>query len=109
MSYTHVVNEQPMLSSAARTTSGQSSGFRINSFLEGNILINVTAASGTLTIIPSISFDNSSYYRKDLTYEISAIGQYCIPITNFGKYLRADYTITDGGSFTFSLSFMGKE
>jgi len=109
MNHSYVVNEQPMLLSAARTTSGQSSGFRINSFLEGNILINVTAASGTLTIIPSISFDNSTYYRKDLTYEISAIGQYCIPITNFGKYLRADYTITDGGSFTFSLSFMGKE
>jgi len=109
MSSTHVVNEQPMLSSAARTTSGQSSGFRVDGYFEGNFLIVVTAASGTLTIKPSISMDNSTYFAKDTMLEISATGQYLIPISNFGKYLRSEYEITAGGSFTFSLSFMGKE
>jgi len=103
------VNEQPMLSSAARTVSGQSSGFRVGSYLEGNFLINVTVASGILTITPSISFDNNTYFPKDSAYEISATGQYCIPVENFGKYLRANYEISPDGSFTFSLSFMGKE
>ena len=109
MSYTHVVNEQPMLSLATRTTSGQSSGFRFDGYFEGNFLINVTVASGILTISPSVSFDNVTYFPKDQTLEISATGQYCLPITNFGKYLRSNHEISAGGSFTFSLSFMGKE
>jgi len=109
----YTVTEQPMLSSAARTTDGQSSGYRVDCFIEGVILVNVTAASGTLptlTITPQISFDNSTYFPKnDDSLEITDTGQFQLPVINFGKYLRIDYEF--GGvdtSFTFSVKFNGK-
>jgi len=107
------VTEQPLLASAARTSSGQSSGYRVDCFLEGNLIINVTAASGTmqtLTVTPQISFDNSTFYPKnDDSIEITETGQYVLPVTNFGKYLRADYEIGgSGSSFTFTIKFNGK-
>ena len=114
MSTHHVVNLQPYLSSAARTSSGQSNGHNVAGFIEGRFLINVTAVSGTdptLDCLAQFSWDNSTYYDTDESAtQITATGEYSIPVTNFGKYLRFDYTIggTDTPTFTFTVDFVGK-
>jgi len=112
-SHAHTVNKQPMLASAARTTSGQSNGHRLHGFIQGNWLINVSAASGTgrkLVVYAQHSWDDSTYYNVGDSINITATGQYNLACDNFGKYLRLKYTITGiSASFTFSVDFMGKD
>ena len=110
----HYVNTQPILSSAARTSSGQSSGFLVSGWLEGVLLLNISAASGTgrkLSIRIDVSDDNSTFYTLQGIgpYEFTVTGTYGIPATNFGKYMRINYTISGtSASFTFSIGLMGK-
>ena len=113
MSLHHTVNNQPYLTSAVRTSSGQSNGHNMAGFIEGRFLINVTAVSGTSPTMDckaQFSWDNSTYYDTDASAtQISSTGQYSIPVTNFGKYIRFDYEM--GGtspSFTFTVDFIGK-
>lgn len=113
MAHAHTVNLQPILSSTARTTSGQSNGYKLYGFMHGNWLINVSAASGTgrkLTVYAQHSWDDSTYYTIGDSSSITATGQYNLACNNFGKYLRLKYDITGpSASFTFSVSFMGKD
>lgn len=93
------------LASGERTAAtAQSSGFEVSAYLEAQILVNVTAESGTSTldIIIETSDDNSTYYTHTTIGQISAIGKVRQAITNFGKYVRINYTV-GGTSFTFAL------
>lgn len=93
------------LASGTRTAAtAQSTGFDVSAYHEGQILVNVTAESGTstLNIIIETSDDNSNYYTHTTISEISATGKTRTAITNFGKYVRINYTV-GGTSFTFAL------
>lgn len=103
-----------MLSSGTYTAAtGYSSGYDVSAYSEGEILVNVTAESGTstLAITAQDSDDNSTYYDHtnvfkgpgldDYSAEITATGQYRMPIANFGKYVRLKYVV-GGTSFTFA-------
>lgn len=103
-----------LAASAARTTSGQSSGVDVGPFDEAILLLNVTAASGTsptLDIKIQTSHDNSDWYDTGTAFtQITATSKpSALKVTNFGKYVRAAWTI--GGtspSFTFSLQMVAK-
>ena len=93
------------LASGVRTAAtAQSSGFEVSAYHEGQILINVTAESGTSTldIIIETSNDNSTYYTHTTIGQITATGKTRQAITNFGKYVRINYTV-GGTSFTFAI------
>ena len=110
----HTVNLQSYLSSAARTSSGQSNGHIVSGFIEGRFLINISAVSGTdptLDCKAAFSWDNSTYYSTDQSStQLTSTGQFSIPVTNFGKYLRFEYAIggSDTPTFTFTVDFLGK-
>ncbi len=91
------------LASGLRTAAtAQSSGFEVGAYIEAQILVNVTAESGTSTldIIIETSDDNSTYYTLTAMIQITATGKYRQAIINFGKYVRVNYTV-GGTSFTF--------
>jgi hypothetical protein len=79
-----------------------SSGFLVSAYNEGQLLVNVTAESGTSTldIVIQTSDDNTTYYDHTTCAQITATGQYRFAVTNFGKYVRLKYTV-GGTSFTF--------
>ena len=92
------------LASGIRTAAtAQSSGFDVSAYTEGQILINVTAeaSTSTLDIIIETSDDDSTYYTHTTLSQISATGTVRQAITNFGKYVRLNYTV-GGTSFTFA-------
>jgi len=109
----HTVNLQPILSSTARTTSGQSNGYKLYGWSNGYFLINITAASGTgrkLTCYAQVSFNDSTYYTIGDAVEITATGQYALYTPWVGKYLRFNYNISGpSASFTFQTDFMGRD
>lgn len=93
------------LASGVRTAAtAQSSGFDVSAYNEGQILVNVTAEAdtSTLDIIIETSDDNSTYYTHTTIAQISATGKTRQAITNFGKYVRINYTV-GGTSFTFAV------
>lgn len=109
MTYTETT---AVLTSAARTTSGTSDSVTVGKYLEGNFLVNVTAASGTgrkLNVYAQTSDDNSIFYPIGNSVAIVVTGQYTLPVTNFNKYMKFKYDISGpSASFTFAVNFMGK-
>jgi len=114
MTHAHTVTDQSLLTSAARTTSGQSNTFRVDAFEKGIIWLVITAISGTgtkLTLYPQFSRDQSDYASR-LTAKIEATetGIFEMPIENFGKYMRVVYVIEGvDTSVTFASNFEGKD
>jgi hypothetical protein len=98
------VSVKTLLSSATYSagSAAYSSGFLVSAYNEGQLLVNVTAESGTSTldIVIQTSDDNSTYYDHTTCAQITATGQYRFAVTNFGKYVRLKYTV-GGTSFTF--------
>jgi capsid protein len=95
-----------MLSSGTYTAAtAYSSPYDVSASIEGQILINVTAESGTSTldITVQVSDDNSTWYTHTAIAQITATGQTRQAITNFGKYIRIKY-IVGGTSFTFEVA-----
>ena len=93
------------LASGERTAAtAQSSGFEVSAYAEGQILVNVTAEDdpSTLDIIIETSNDNSAYYTHTTISQITEIGKTRQAITNFGKYVRINYTV-GGTAFTFAI------
>lgn len=94
------------LASATRTAAtAQSTGFSVGAYTEAQILIDVTAESGTSTLDVTIesSDDNSSYYTHTRCRRITATGRYKQAIANLGKYVRINYTVA-GTNFTFKVT-----
>jgi hypothetical protein len=94
------------LSSGVKTAAtAQSSAFEVSAYTEGQILVNATVEGGTSTldIIIETSPDDSVWYTHTTMAQITAIGQYRQALTNFGKYVRINYTVA-GTSFTFSIT-----
>lgn len=98
------VSGKTMLSSGTYTAAtAYSSGFVVSAYIEGQVLVNVTAEAdtSTLDITVQTSDDNSTYYDHTSCAQITATGQYRTAITNFGKYVRLKYVV-GGTSFTFA-------
>jgi len=100
------VSSKTFLSSATYSagSAAYSSGFLVSAYNEGQLLVNVTAESGTSTldIVIQTSDDNSTYYDHTTCAQITATGQYRFAVTNFGKYVRVEYTV-GGTSFVFGV------
>ena len=94
------------LSSGVKTAAtAQSTAFDVSSYTEGQIFIDVTVevATTTLDITIQTSPDNATWYTHTTVGQISAIGQTRAAITNFGNYMRINYTV-GGTNFTFSVT-----
>lgn len=93
------------LASGTRTAAtAYSTGFSVSAYTEGQILIDVTAESGTSTLDITVetSDDNSTYYTHTQCRRITAVGQYQQAIINMGKYARIKYVV-GGTNFTFEV------
>lgn len=93
------------LSSGTRTGTNQSTGFEVSAYEDALILVNVTGESGSshMDILVETSNDNTNWYTHTTLKKINATGTYLKQISNFGKYVRLNYTIS-GISFTFAAS-----
>lgn len=94
------------LSSGIKTAAtAQSTAFDVSSYTEGQIFVDVTAEAGTSTLDITVqtSPDNAVWYTHTTVGQISAIGQTRAAVTNFGNYMRINYTV-GGTSFTFSVT-----
>lgn len=99
-----------LLSSGTYTAAtAYSTGFDVSAYIEGQILVNVTAEAdtSTLDITVQTSDDNSTYYDHTSMSQITATGQYRQAVTNFGKYVRIKYVV-GGTSFTFQAAAVFK-
>ncbi|MDY7034550.1 MAG: hypothetical protein SV375_00080 [Thermodesulfobacteriota bacterium] len=87
-----------------------SSGFLMDKYQEGVLLVNVSALSGTPTLDLTIqtSDDNSTYFYHSVIEQISAAGTTAYPLTNFGKYLRLKEVVTGTTSITYEIKAVGK-
>jgi hypothetical protein len=93
------------LSSGLKTAAtAQSTGFDVSAYNEGQVFVDVTAEGGasTLDITVQTSPDNVTWYTHTTIAQITATGQTRAAITNFGNYVRINYTV-GGTSFTFSV------
>jgi hypothetical protein len=93
------------LSSGIKTAAtAQSTAFDVSAYTEGQIFIDVTveASTSTLDITIQTSPDNVTWYTHTTVGQISSIGQTRQAVTNFGNYMRINYTV-GGTSFTFSV------
>ena len=93
------------LSSGLKTAAtAQSTAFDVSAYSEGQIFIDVTVEGGvsTLDVTIQASPDNVTWYTHTTVAQITGTGQTRTAITNFGNYLRINYTV-GGTSFTFSV------
>lgn len=107
---------QPLLSSAARNSDGQSSFFKVSSSSSIRIFINITViTAGTLQVYIEGSPDNSTPYILQAFQPLSAVrsnansGLYTEAITAPPKYIRIRYVISGGGTITFSADMVRVE
>jgi len=105
--------KQAILTSAARTTNGQSSNFNVSEFSRLTFYTNVSAASGTsknLNIKIQESPDQSTWYDMDgLEGDLSAIGSLRLTTDEQTLYIRVNYSITGTNpSFTFTVDMVGR-
>jgi hypothetical protein len=94
--------------SSALSASGQSGTLDLSTFLEAVALLNVTAVSGTsptLDVKFQTSDDGSDWYDlgSSFTQATGITKPAALKLTNFGRYVRAVYTL--GGSASPSVTF----
>jgi len=103
---------QEILASAARGTSGVTNGYNFEDAIELIIFAEVSAASGgspTLDITIQTSHDNTNWASLSTFTQITAASNSIKAVTNYGKYIRASYTIAGTTpSFTFKLTAVRK-
>jgi len=106
----HSVGKPITLYTGTVTQAGQSSPFNVDGWIEAQIFIDVTAASGTLSLSVETGPDSEDFYPKHTVIsDITTTGKVSpVKLTNFGKWLRLKWDISAGGSFTFKAIFLGK-
>ena len=102
-----------LLPSAARTSSGSGDGSSAAAeFREGNILLDITAVSGTspsLTVTVETSADGANWFAHTAFTAKTAAGKDVLKLANVGSYVRVSYAISGTSpSFTFSVVLDGK-
>lgn len=105
----HYTVTHPALTPAARTGSGQSGVLDFFEFIEGIVLVDVTAIDpgASLVIKAEASPDQSRWWELATMPAITATGKYSLSLVNFGRFIRVSYTVT-GGNATFSVEIIGK-
>jgi hypothetical protein len=105
------LNETQFLSSAARTTSDSTAvPVDIGPYDTGNIIVNITAVSGsaspTLTVIFDVCADATvnKCVQHSATAGLTATGLTLLKVNQLGRYHRIRYTISGTTpSFTFEV------
>jgi len=100
--------EHVLLTSAARTTSGQSNTKNAGEYREAIFFLDVTAASGSDILLSTklqYSLDNATWYDSEYSFTpFATTGRQALPVSVLGAYIRFDYTLAGTTpSFTFSL------
>ena len=114
---THTTVNRDFLTSSTITAIGaaMTSSFDLAAYSEGQLFINVTAASAgagspTLDLVFETSSDGgTTWYTHTTIAQITTVSNVRVALTNFGSDCRVKYTL--GGttpSMTFSLRFKGK-
>lgn len=99
---------QSVLTSAARTTNGQSSWYNVEEFEQLNMYIDVTAVSGTgasMKIQLQESPDQSTVYDLE-EQDVSQVSNFAMRTREHTKYIRIKYILTGiTPSFTFKADY----
>jgi len=90
--------------SAVRTTSSQSTGLELGDRSVLRATLDVTAASGVLTCAIETSADNSTWREVGAFTSRIATGSERLSFAGLDRFVRAKWTVSDSGSFTFSVS-----
>ena len=105
--------EKELLPSNAKTSSSQTSVFKLYDVIDPVLLVNVTAVSGTLPTLDievEVSSNQNTWFKVSKFARITATGQYPKEMKSFPRYMRLNYSI--GGtdpSFTFDIQVTGKQ
>ncbi len=103
------LKETTFLTSAARTTSGNSTTvLDVGPYANGNIWIDVTAASGTPSMVVDFASCSTTTVADCVahtsTAAITGTGHTLMKVNNFGRYVLIIYTISGGTpSLTFTV------
>jgi len=107
----YAAGPQSVLTSAARTSSGQSSWFNVEEFDQINFYIDITAISGTnptMTVKLQESPDQSDAYDLE-EIAVEETGNYAIRTNEHVKYIRLRYVISGTlPSITFQADYIGR-
>lgn len=107
----YAAGPQAVLTSAARTSSGQSSWFNVEEFDQVNFYLDVTAIAGTnpsMTVKLQESPDQSEAYDIE-EIAIEETGNFAVRTNEHTKYLRLRYVLSGTSpSFTFQADYMGR-
>src|SRR5262245_55714254 len=79
--------------SGVKTASVDGQSYNLSEMSEGQVLVNVTAITGTVTPVFQTSDDNATWYDHTSGTAISAIGLARLTVTNFGSYCRCRLVI----------------
>jgi len=95
-----------LLSSAARSTAGNSNSANVEGYNKAIVYINITSLpdGGSLTINFEDSIDNQNF-PVEHTETYTTTGSFRYTYTDIGKYIRVSYA-PSGGSVTFSVEVM---
>jgi hypothetical protein len=100
------VNIPTNLTSAARTTDGNSNWYDVSEFGRVTLYLDITAIAGTGTTLTANLQESpdQSVIRTVDSVGITAAGDYHVTTDEHIKYVRANYTITGGASKSVTFS-----
>ena len=98
-------------SSAAYSSAGNnySSGFLVDKYHEGVLLVTTSGVSGTptLNVFLETSDDNSTYYYHSVPASIAIAGTTAYAVTNLGKYVRVKGALSAVTEFAITYEIKG--
>ena len=105
------LKEVTFASSAAYTATGNSSVIDLGAYDVGNIIVNITAVTGTsptLTVNFQVCADNACAISVNHTSSssLTTTGQTLLKVNQFARYVRVNYTI-GGTTPSFTMSIYG--
>lgn len=85
-------------------TTVNSSSLRCEEYETANLLVNVTAATGSLLLYQEVSIDDTNWYRMPtaLNAAITSTGKTAYKLTSLGLYMRIAM-VDAGGSETVTM------
>jgi hypothetical protein len=100
-----------ILASTALAESGESGSVDVSGIDELSVYLDISAASGTeptIDVVIQDSPDGTNWYDHTTFSQKTAVGKDAKRISNFGKFMRAKYTIAGTNpSFTAGIVAVG--
>jgi len=108
-----IKNDSTIIKSAALLATGQSGAIDVSGLNEASIFLNVSVVAGTnptIDVIIEDSPNGTDWYTLATFTQKTAAAKDSKRITNFAKFLRANYTIggTENPSFTTEILAVGR-